>query len=130
MRFQHMIALIFFLVSPTCFAAGGRSDDVANGRRLVSNVRNAYASTNVTTSAWVELVHSMPLNTGMIEIFDSSGQTLKIGFGASGSEVVQFLVYPGGNGMIPVRVTQDTRVSIKAVSGTASTGEIDVNFYE
>ena len=60
---------------------------------------------------------------------DSSGQTLKLALGGAGSEVDKFLITPGGNGKIKFRVPSGSRVSIKAVSATASTGEIDINFF-
>lgn len=125
---MRTLALLLFFISPVSFA--GSTTAIQPGRKLITTVRNAYASTNVTTSAWVELVSSMPVTTSVMEIFDSSGQTLKIGFGASGSEITQLYVFPGGNGTIPVEVPVDTRVSIRAVTGTASSGELDINFYK
>ena len=92
-------------------------------------VRNVYSSTNVTTAAYVQLVASTSEVTNAVEIFDSSGQTLAIAFGGSGSEVNQFYVYPGGNGRIPCLIPTGTRVSIIAISANATAGEIDINFY-
>jgi hypothetical protein len=88
-----------------------------------------YTSTNVTTSAYTEIVANTPNEYSAVEIFDSSGQTLKLAIGAIGSEVDQFLIFPGGNGRIPYSVLQSQRVSIKAVSANATVGEICVNFY-
>lgn len=101
-----------------------------SGRSKANNpVRNVYSSVNVTTAAYVELVASLTSTANYIEIFDSSGQTLVIAFGAAASEVDQFNVFPGGNGPIPINIPAGTRVSIKAVSATANVGEIDINFY-
>jgi hypothetical protein len=91
--------------------------------------RNDYTVTPVTTGAWVQLVASMSHTAQEIEIFDSSGQTLALGFGASGSEVAQINILPGGNGRVKLVVPSATRVSIKAISANASVGEIDINFY-
>lgn len=92
-------------------------------------VRNNYSSVNVTTAAYVQLFASTAAITNVAEIFDSSGQTLVIAFGAAASEVDQFLVSPGGNGRMTLRIPAGTRISIKAVSANATSGEIDLNLY-
>ncbi len=91
--------------------------------------RNDYSSVNVTTSAYVQLVASTTSLTTEIEIFDSSGQTLALAVGAPASEVIQCYIFPGGNGRIPLAIPASSRVSIKAVSATASSGEVDINFW-
>lgn len=101
----------------------------ATGRISVSIIRNVYSSTNVTTAAYVQLVASTSASINLLDIFDSSGQTLVIGVGASGSEVPQFNIYPGGNGSIPLAIPSGSRIAIKAISGTASTGELDINAF-
>lgn len=88
-----------------------------------------YTSTNVTTSAYVQLIASTANTISHMEIFDSSGSTMIIAVGSIGSEVDTVYVFPGGNGLIPVAVASGSRISIKAVSATANTGEIDINFY-
>lgn len=99
------------------------------GRTAADKARNDYTSVNVTTSAYVTLDASLAAEAHEVEIFDSSGQTLVLATGAAASEVDQVYILPGGNGRIPLRIAAGTRTSIKAVSGTASAGEIDVNFY-
>lgn len=91
--------------------------------------RNDYTSTSVTTAAFVQLVASTTSATNLIEVFDSSGQTMALATGAAASEVIQFYIFPGGNGQIPLSIPAGTRISIKAISATASVGEIDLNFY-
>lgn len=99
------------------------------GKTAVDKVRNDYTSTSVTTSAYVQLVASLAAACTEIEVFDSSGQTLVLATGASSSEVDKIYIIPGGNGRIPLAIAAATRVSIKAVSATASAGEIVINFY-
>lgn len=106
-------------------ATGGSVKTV--GYTLHEFVRNDYTGTSVTTAAYVQLIASTSTAYEEFEIFDSSGQTLKIAFGAAASEVDQFLVYPGGNGRVLHHVNSGVRVSIKAVSATASVGELDIN---
>lgn len=94
-----------------------------------SPVRNDYASVSVTTAAFTQLVASLTSAATEIEIFDSSGQTLALAFGAAASETIQINIFPGGNGRIPLSIPAGTRVSIKAVSANATVGEININFY-
>jgi hypothetical protein len=49
--------------------------------------------------------------------------------GGAGSEVIQCYIFPGGNGPIPLAIASGVRVSVKAISATASVGEIDINFF-
>jgi len=88
-----------------------------------------YTGTSVTTGAYVELIASTSDRTQYVEIFDSSGQTLKIAVGAAASEVDKFLIFPGGNLKILVDIPAGSRVSVRAVSATASVGELSINFF-
>jgi hypothetical protein len=107
-----------------------RGLDVSQMSRTVQTlVRNDYSSTSVTTSAYTQLVASTTAVVRELEIFDSSGQTLVIATGAAASEVNLFYVFPGGNGRIPVYIAGGTRISIKAVSANATSGEFIMNVY-
>lgn len=88
--------------------------------------RLVYSTTNVTTSAYVQIVASTVNTAQAIYISDTSGQTLKIAFGAPGSEVDQLSVNQGGPGLIPKYAAGGTRISIKALSATANTGEFNI----
>jgi hypothetical protein len=101
----------------------------STGRSAVTRARHVYSSTPVTTATYQQLVASLPSAVNEIEIFDSSGETLVIATGAISSEVDQVYVFPGGNGRIPLAIASGARVSVKAVSATASAGEIAINFY-
>lgn len=93
---------------------------------LVEFVRNDYTSTAVTTGAYVQIIASTANAYKEIHIFDSSGQTLKLATGGSGSEVDKLIIPPGGTFPIKLSIASGTRVSLKAVSATASVGEINV----
>lgn len=95
----------------------------------VSLLRNSYAVTSVTTGAYVQLVASVASAIKEIEIFDSSGESLVLALGASGSEADKVYVFPGGNGRIPMQISVGQRLSIKAVSANAISGELLINFY-
>ncbi len=101
----------------------------ATGRTKVNIVRNVYSSVNVTTAAYVQLVASTAATINLLDIFDSSGQTLVFAVGAAASEVDQFNIYPGGNGRIELAIPSGSRLSIKAVSATANVGELDINCF-
>jgi hypothetical protein len=104
---------------------------VKTAGKVIANapVRNDYTSVNVTTAAYVQLVAALSLAATEVEIYDSSGRSLFLALGAAAAEVDQILIPFGGNGRIPLSIPAGTRVSIKAVSGNATTGEINVNFY-
>lgn len=95
----------------------------------VQLIRNDYSSTNVTTSAYVELDSALDSRVSEIELFDSSGQTLVLAIGASGSEVDTMYIMPGGNGRVRLLLEEGTRLSVKAVSGNATTGELTINLW-
>ena len=99
------------------------------GKSKVNLVRNDYSSVNVTTAAYVQLIASTASTSNMLEIFDSSGQTLVLALGAAASEVDQFYINPGGNGQVPFLIPAGSRVSIKAITATANSGYINLNLY-
>lgn len=90
-------------------------------------VRNDYTGTPVTSAAYVELIASTASENQEMELFDSSGYTMKIAFGSAGFEIDQFLDYPGGNGRVLHHVPASTRISIKAVATSATAGELCLN---
>ena len=99
------------------------------GGTAVDKARIDYSLANVTTSAYTQLVGALAAEAQEVEIFDSSGQTLLLATGGAGSEADKVYIVQGGNGRIPLRIASGTRVAIKAVTATASSGEIIINFY-
>jgi hypothetical protein len=92
-------------------------------------VRHVYSSNPVTTSAYLNIVPALSAICQEIEIFDSSGETLVLAIGPSGIESNQIFIFPGGNGRVKLKIPAFSAISIKAVSATASVGEICINFY-
>jgi hypothetical protein len=92
-------------------------------------VYNDYTSTAVTTSAYVQMVASTSNATNHVQVFDSSGQAIYLATGGAGSEVNQIIIPPGG-GEFPLTIAASTRVSYKAVTGSASSGYTVINFYK
>lgn len=93
-------------------------------------IRTVYSSTNVGTTNWVVLVPTLSLTVTSMAVYDSSGQTMEIGIcnaaAATNSEVRQFLVPPGGVN-VNIQIPSTQRISIRAVSNSATTGENDLN---
>ncbi len=118
-----VLALAATLVSAPALAV------VVNPYNVGTYFRNSYSSTNVTTGAYVQIIASLGISATAVYIFDSSGQTLVLGVGGSGSEVVYTIVEPGGNGWLPIQIQKGSRISLKALSGTASSGTFDITFF-
>lgn len=97
----------------------------------MSNVNSfSYATTNVTTSAYVTLVASTPIPVSHILVADNSGHILKIAAGSTGFEVDLFSCPLSGSIVIPIAPTlpAGTRLSIKAIDANATTGFNVVSF--
>lgn len=103
----------------------------ANLFGAVSTVRvnvHAYASTNVTTGAYVTLVASSPISVSKLQICDTSTKLLKIALGASGSEMDICTVQVSGCVVVPYYIPAGSRLSIEAVDATASAGYNTLSF--
>jgi hypothetical protein len=96
-------------------------------RSYADSVYYAYASGNVTTGAWVQLVASTAANINLLCITDQSGQAMELGVGAAASESRVFLIAPGFSGCVPLRIASAARISVRAVSATASSGAITLS---
>lgn len=86
---------------------------------------------NVTTAAWTELSAALADDINALEVFDSSGSTLKIGYGPAGSEVDLCYIPPGGmDGRMDVLLNKGMRVAIKAVDANATVGSLVITGYK
>lgn len=103
----------------------------SQARLAIGTVRTAYTSTNVTASAWVKISDGFSIQIEGAQIFDSSGQSLRIAYGESGSEIeIPVTIIPGGNGDVSFTIPRDQKISLKAYSGSATSGYSLINFYE
>lgn len=101
------------------------------GRSYADSARNDYTSTSVTTGAWVQLIASTAAVINQLYLFDSSGQTLELGTGAGGAETRKLIIPPGGiDGPVNIAIPAGTRIAVRAVSATASVGELDITGYQ
>lgn len=108
--------------------ASGNLNITAVEQDVVDTIVNLYASTPVTTGAWVELLAVTSANIKQVDIFDSSGEGLEIGVGALGFEARKFLVFPGGNDdILGVSIPAGSRISIRALDINATVGKLIIN---
>ncbi len=96
-------------------------------RSYADSATLAYSSTNVTTADWVEVDASTAAAFNYVCITDQSGQILELGTGAAAAETRVFLIARGFSGCIPLRIAASTRLSLKAVSATANTGDFVIS---
>jgi hypothetical protein len=120
---KHLLRM--FVIS-LCFIVPFKSMGGLSG----IGVRTTYSSANVGTSTWVVLVSTLPNTVSQIAVADTSGQTMEIGIcnanASANSEMRQFLIPPGGI-TVKIQIPVGQRISIRAVSSTAISGENDLN---
>lgn len=99
----------------------------STGRAYADSVRYDYSGGTVTTGAWTQLIAATAAAINCVTVFDSSGQTLELGTGGAGVEARKLIIPPGGHdGCIPLAIGAGTRVSVRAISNDADTGELDI----
>lgn len=89
-----------------------------------------FATTSVTSSAYVELVSNIGgTEVKKIKIFMSNGNPLIIAQGAASAETDRFLITAGGfpDGAIEVKIPAGERLSMKALSTDLTSGLIAIN---
>lgn len=95
------------------------------GRPIGSSIiaSNDYSSTNVTTAAYVQLIASTANAVNNLCLSNSSGSVIIIATGAAASESDRIYLPAGGSGCYTgLNLPVSTRVSLKALDQTASTG--------
>lgn len=94
------------------------------GRAKVLLYRNDYSSVNVTTSAYVQIVASSAAAINRLYIADTSGSAIILATGGAGSEVDQLYIGPGGSDApYELNIPASTRISIKALDASATSGQ-------
>jgi hypothetical protein len=101
---------------------------VTEGSRTYADSFNKdYTSGNVTTGAWVELIASTAAAINLLCITDTSGQVMELGTGAAASETRVFLIAQGSSACIPLRIASGTRLSVRAVTASATSGYLTIS---
>lgn len=86
-----------------------------------------YSLSPVTTGAWVQVDASTAGAINLLCLTDQSGQVMELGSGAAASETRIFLIAPGFSDCIPLRIAAGVRLSVRAVSATASSGYLIIS---
>lgn len=90
-------------------------------------------STSVTSGAYVELQSAANMTSPCSAIIVSNGgaQPLTLATGAAGSEVDLGVVIPPTSGLcviIPCNLKKSTRMSLKSLGGTQSSGVVTIGY--
>ncbi len=113
---KRFLALIFTIAASFLAA---KSFAAANTSQVSAY---SYAGGNVTTSAYTTIIASTAISTKALQICDTSTKVVKLATGAASSEIDICTVMVSGCVVVPYFVRPGTRLSIKAVDATATTG--------
>lgn len=124
---KSLFLIASFLFTSTSFA------QIPMGKTPIYAVNYKYSTGNVSSGAWREIVTQIPSSISMVDIQDTSGQVMQLGVGSSGNEVaIPFYITRGGNGALLFQMNAYQRISVRAANstGTATTGELLINFFQ
>ena len=94
------------------------------GGSKVLLARNVYSSTNVTTSAYVQITASTSAIINKLYIADTSGSSIILATGVAGGESDQLYIGPGGNDSpYLLFIPAGSRIAIKALDVNATQGQ-------
>lgn len=90
----------------------------------------SYSTTNVTTSVYVTLDASTKVSCSALSVVDTSTQLLKLAVGAVGSEI-DICTFQGNGSpvLVPAFISSGSRLSLKAISASATSGFNSVSFF-
>jgi hypothetical protein len=108
--------------------ANGGLNTSGIGKDSVGIARIEYPTTAVTSSAYVNLIAALTSDVNEIILDHSSGATLILAVGATGVEINKLYIPPFGSGSVDLRIPSGSRVSVKAVSTSATTGALNATF--
>lgn len=89
------------------------------------------SSTNIPASASspLEIVASLAANTRKIKVNDTTGEFIGLYTGAPASEVLQCIIGPGEDGILPVQLASGDRVSLRNMANASiSVGSLAIQF--
>lgn len=119
-------------ISGTVTALQGTTPWLVDTNRVVANApltKDYTSGGGVTTAAYVQLVAATSSALTRIYVQDTSGSFMILATGAPASEV-PFLYYgPGFASFVDIAIPAGTRVSIKALDVSATTGRLVMGFF-
>lgn len=90
-----------------------------------------YGTTNVTSSAYVELVLATPITVSKLQISDSSSYIVKFAIGASGSQIDICTNAISATTIVPIYIPAGNTLWVKSVNeSTISSGYLTVSFVQ
>lgn len=95
-------------------------------------IKDSGAPQNVTvnTSSWLEIFNSIAATVNYFSIFDSTGNTARLGVGTIGNEQDVLLIVPGGNGDVSARIEQGSRICIRPILDPEADTETVMTFFD
>lgn len=99
-----------------------------SGRTRAFLARLDASTTNITNAAYVQVLASTAAAANSLYINNATGQPLVLATGAAGSEVDQIYIPAGGwSNQYNLQIAASTRVSVKSLGTTASTGNFIIS---
>lgn len=95
----------------------------------VARYRIATGTTNITTSAYVEVAANVSTEVIMASIYNGTSSPLSVALGAAGAEIDTVYVPPSSFFNYPFHFSSATRIAVKSLSGTASSGDLIINLF-
>jgi hypothetical protein len=84
------------------------------------------ASTNISNITYLQLIASTSQTTVKIQVIEDIGEFMALYTGASSSEVL-LCALPLGGGEVEVTIPAGTRISVKSLNNTISSGKLIIN---
>jgi hypothetical protein len=88
---------------------------------VISSYEIDYSSINGSAGAHYEVVASTASAVSQVLIYDTTGISMTLYTGGSGSETAKVIVGPGNDGILPCQIAASTRVTVKATGSSAPT---------
>jgi hypothetical protein len=112
-----------------CFSTDGSQALIPCGKHSggtgITPGRLATGTTNVTSSAYVDLVNSSSDAATWVNVYNGTSQEMVVAVGATSSEVDKFYVPATSfSGPVPLYLPSGSRISVKSKGSTASSGSI------
>lgn len=94
------------------------------------NLATVNSNAGVSTSAYTQVVAAMAHASSAMEVYNGSDSTLILALGAAGFEVpLPYYVLPGKSVVLPIEISRNQRVAVKALDVTANSELLVFNFF-
>lgn len=126
---KSFLILFLSLFCTLCLASGPAGYDVRFpvGSPAVLDT----SSTSVTSSAWVQMVASTSYACSGVLLINTGSQPIKIGLGAAASEADYGVIFPQGvTAMVPVQIPAKSRISVRSMGSTQSSGLLELSCFQ